>query len=262
MSTSHVTLEREGALATIWLDRPAKLNAITPAMSLELRDAVNELDGAPELRVGILRGRGERAFCVGTDLREIGAYQTPWALRNRLDYTEVVRAARKPLLALLHGYVLGGGFELAVCCDYRIASADAVLGMPEVRHGWVGAGAATQLLPRQIGYGRALRIFLTRERLAALKAAELGVVEEVYPTLVAAEGAARELALTIAANPPGAVEAAKAALRMSLRAGVDEGVRYEEELQAICFARPEARAGIEAFRDRAREERGPSQAIL
>ena len=244
--SGSVDLAVDGAVARIVLNRPHKLNAMTPAMSAMLADHCRAVDADPAVRVVLLRGAGPRAFCAGSDLDALGEKPGPWAFRNRVEYARVVRDIRKPVIAALHGWVLGGGLEMALAADVRIAAAGAKLGAPEVARGWLGGGGASQMLPRLVGYGAAMKILLTGEPVEAAEALRLGLVEEVVDDDALAPRAAA-LAATIAAHSPIATQAVKAATRMALATSLDAGLAYENELHTICMQSHDQAEGIAAF---------------
>ena len=200
------------------------------------------------VRVVLLSGAGSRGFCAGTDLNGLAGYETSWDYRNRVEYSAAVRAMRKPVVAALFGWVLGGGAELALSADLRIADETAVFGFPEVKNGWVPGGGGTQLLPRLIGYGQAMRMLLTGHQLSASEALRLGLVEEVTAA-GGAQARAREVCAQLSALKPLAVEATKAAVRAALSLPIEAGAAYENELSSLCFT-GQHREGIDAFRRR------------
>lgn len=234
----NVRLERHGAVAEIVLERPAKHNALTPSMYRGIGAACAELDADDRLRVGIFRGAGERAFCAGSDIKALDGYEDFWAWRNRYDYIPPILATRKPLIAATKGWALGGGFEIALACDLRVAARSTRFAAPEVALGWNGAGGAAQHLVRLCGYGRAMRLLLTGERIDAETAHGWGIVE-----YLAEDGAeldlAREVAATIAAHGPVAPQAVKAAVRNAMDVTVGQGLRHDNELMSLCFAKAE-----------------------
>jgi len=138
----HILLERRGAVAEIVLNRPQKLNAVTPAMAERMDALCREVQRDSEIRVVLLRGNGERAFCSGSDLRALEEYSSAWRFRNRYEYAAAVRNIRKPVIAALHGWVLGGGAEMALAADVRFIGDLQILGawgaMPSAAKGSVG----------------------------------------------------------------------------------------------------------------------------
>jgi enoyl-CoA hydratase/carnithine racemase len=244
----EIYLEQDGNVAELVLNRPAKLNTMTPDMFVLLRELSQQIAQTPSIHVVILRGEGERAFCAGTDVNTLKEYEDFWAWRNRIDYVTQIRAIRQPVIAVLRGWALGGGHELAVAADIRIAARSTVIGSPEVALGWVGAGGTSQFLPRLIGYGQTMRLLLTGQRVAAEEALRIGLVEEVVD-----DGQeltrARELARQIASYSPVATQATKAAVRAGM-GNLDHGLQIENELMALCFAAGNDKAGAKLFRER------------
>lgn len=249
-----VRLRRRGPIAEIILDRPEKLNAMTPAMALALERVCRKVDADDALRVAILRGAGERAFCAGSDLDALDDYKGVYDFRNRVEYATQIRNLRKPCIAAVHGWALGGGFELALAADIRVAAESARFGAPEVGLGWVGAGGASQMLPRLIGYGKAMYLLLQGAPIDARQALAWGIVEEVV-----ADGEeldqARRIAARIAGHTPVATQTVKAAIRQALAAPLEAGLRYENEVMSLAFALGNDTAGRNSFKRRGRSGR-------
>ena len=231
----QVTLARDGAVARLTLDRPAKHNAITNAMAEQLATHARTINADDAIRAVLLEGAGPRAFCAGMDLKAIEAFTTAWDFRHRPDYPGAVRSIRKPVIAALKGWALGGGFELALAADIRLAAPSTRIGFPEVTRGWVGGGGASQLLPRFIGQGQALRLLLTGDTIDAEEALRLRLVEQLVPEEALAD-TARALCTRIAAFSPVATQAVKAAVRQSQEAPLTAGLGYENELNVLCLA--------------------------
>jgi enoyl-CoA hydratase/carnithine racemase len=245
----HVRLEVADLVAVLTLDRPAKLNAVTPEMSAALVEAVLWCDASPAVRAIVVTGAGERAFCVGSDVGELDRYATPWDFRNRVDYCDAIRAARTPTVAAVNGYALGGGLETALSCDIRIAADTASFGAPEITLGWIGGGGMTPLLAQAIGPGNTALMTMTGDRVDARRALDWHLVSEV----VAADallGRARAIATTIASRAPIAAETAKANLRAAFSMPLEEAIAYERDLQTVCFATEDAAEGRRAFAER------------
>ncbi len=234
----QVTLEKNGAVAEIVLDRPDKHNALTPVMYRQLGACCAQADADSSVHVVVIRGAGERAFCAGSDVAALDNYKDFWEWRNRYDYIPPIRNLRKPTIAAIKGWALGGGLEIALACDLRVVSRSAVFSAPEVTLGWNGAGGAAQHLTRMCGYGVAMKLLLTGERFDAEEANRLGIVE--YFVEVGEEVArAREAALEIADHSTVATQAVKAAVRSAMDMPVAQGLQYENELMSLCFAKVE-----------------------
>ncbi len=247
--SENVKLVVEGAVAEIRLDRPEKLNAVTPEMAAALKRHCEEVDRDDGVRAVLISGAGTRAFSAGSDLNSLAEYPSPWKFRNRTEYAHAVRSIRKPVVAALKGWVLGGGCEMALAADIRVAGRSTRCGFPEVKRGWVGGGGASQMLPRLVGYGQAMRLLLTGETVAAEEALRLGLVEILVED-GEVEARARQLCREIAALSPLAVEAVKASVRMALSAGLEAGLSYENEMNTLCFAAGDHLEGIRAFREK------------
>ncbi|NGM19613.1 enoyl-CoA hydratase/isomerase family protein [Roseomonas stagni] len=231
----QVLLHREGVVARLTLDRPAKHNAITNAMAEQLADHARTINADGTIRAVLLEGAGPRAFCAGMDLKAIEAFRTAWDFRHRPDYPGAVRSIRKPVVAALKGWALGGGFELALAADIRLAAPSTRIGFPEVTRGWVGGGGASQLLPRLIGTGQAMRLLLTGDTIEAEEAHRLRLVEQLVPE-DALTDTALALCRKLAGFSPVAVQAVKAAVRQSMEAPLSAGLAYENEMNVLCLA--------------------------
>lgn len=249
--TVSVTLR--GAVAELLLDRPAKHNAVTPEMAAAIADTARSLDADDAVRVVLLRGAGERAFCAGSDLNSLAAYPSTWHFRNRVEYATAIRNIRKPVIAALQGWTLGGGAEMALGADIRIAAEGTRFGFPEVTRGWVGGGGASQMLPRMIGVARATRMLMIGDPIEAAEAQALGLFDQLVPQpdLLAT---ARALADRVAGFSPVAVQSVKASIRMAMEAPLTAGLLYENEMNVLCFSAGDHLEGIRAFA----EKRGAS----
>jgi enoyl-CoA hydratase len=244
-----IRYDAAAAIARIVIDRPEKHNAITPEMARELRDACAQVDRDDTVRVAIISGGGERSFSAGSDMNALADLSDPWAFRNRIEYAALVRDIRKPVIAALRGWVLGGGMEIALAADIRIAGRSARIGGPEVTRGWLGGGGASQMLPRLVGYGQAMRLLLTGDPADAESALRIGLVEEVVDD---SELMPRvdEIATKIASFSPIATQSVKAATRAALSMPLEAGLRYENELHVICMSAKDREEGIRAFQEK------------
>jgi enoyl-CoA hydratase/carnithine racemase len=197
----------------------------------------------------LLRGAGERAFCAGSDLNSLAAYPSTWHFRNRVEYAAAIRGIRKPVIAALQGWTLGGGAEMALGADIRIATEDTRFGFPEVTRGWVGGGGASQLLPRMIGVARATRMLMTGDPIQANEAQSLGLFDQVVPQADLLP-TAHALAEKIAGFSPVAVQSVKASVRMAMEAPLTAGLLYENEMNVLCFSAGDHLEGIRAFAEK------------
>ncbi|WP_114560387.1 enoyl-CoA hydratase/isomerase family protein [Desertihabitans aurantiacus] len=249
LRTEEVLLEVEQAVATVVINRPAKLNAVTPAMAADLVTAVEWANDCDDVRAVVLTGAGTRAFSAGSDISQLDAYATPWEFRNRSDYCDAVRALRKPVVAAVNGYAFGGGLETALSCDIRLASSQATFAAPEIKLGWVGGGGMSTLLATSIGASNAAWMLMTGDPVDAERALAWGLVTEVVEPEQLLDRA-QQLAATIASRPPIAAETAKANLRAAFSMPQDQAIAYERDLQTVCFATEDAAEGRRAFAER------------
>jgi enoyl-CoA hydratase len=233
----------------IVIARPEKQNAITPDMARELQRVCREIDDNDQIRVATIAGAGERAFSAGSDLNALADLSKVWDFRNRVEYAAVVRDIRKPVIAGLKGWVLGGGMEIALAADIRIAGQSSRIGGPEVTRGWVGGGGASQMLPRLVGYGQAMRMLLVGDPIDAETALRIGLVEEVVPDAGVLARIA-ELAVKIASFSPTAAQSVKAAVRAAMSMPLEAGLRYENEIHVICMSDKDRLEGIKAFQEK------------
>jgi enoyl-CoA hydratase len=246
---SDVLFEVAESVATITLTRPAKLNAVTPEMAGALIAHVADCNGRDDVRVVVLTGAGERAFCAGSDIGELDSYDTPWNFRQRPDYCDAIRRLSKPSLAAINGIAFGGGLELAMSCDIRIAATGARFAAPEIKLGWIGGGGMTAFLTHSIGPSNAALMVLTGDPISAELALAWGLLSDVVaPEKLAARAA--EIAKTIAARAPIAAETGKLNLRAALTMPIEAAIQYERDLQTICFATEDAAEGRAAFRQK------------
>jgi enoyl-CoA hydratase/carnithine racemase len=247
--TENILITRTGQVGTITLNRPEKLNAVTPEMARALMDAVTAFNADDEIRCVILIGAGERAFCAGSDIRTLDDYTTPWNFRNRPDYGDALRKLIKPSIAAINGYALGGGLETALSCDIRIAADTATFAAPEIKLGWIGGGGMAVNLAHAIGPSNAAMMIMTGDAIDAATAERWGLVSKVVPQSQLLVEAHR-LAATIASRAPIAAETAKVNLRAAFGMNIEDAVLYERDLQAICFATEDAAEGRAAFKEK------------
>ncbi len=236
MSTFETIIyEKRDGLAYVTLNRPKLLNRYNVQMRDDMYQVLSAIRDDPEVQVVILKGAGERAFSVGADLSEFGtapsrviARQVRW----ERDVWGLFASMKQPLVAAVHGFVLGSGVEMACFCDIRIASEDAVFGLPEVALGMIPAAGGTQTLPRTIGGGQALEILLTSGRIDAREACRIGLVnmvvsrENLYPVV-------DEIAEKLLSRSPIAVKYAKEAINRGLDLSLEEGLALERKLAAL-----------------------------
>jgi enoyl-CoA hydratase len=249
VSEPVVRIERlEGGVAVVTIDRPEKRNALSAAVRAELIAALDALRDDDSVRVLVLTGAGERAFVAGADIAEF-AERTPLeqraAMTGRRVFDEIA-AFPKPVLAMINGYALGGGCELALACDVRVAADTAKLGQPEINLGIIPGGGGTQRLPRLVGTGQAMRLILSGEIIDAAEALRIGLVDLVCPAPELRERTL-EMARAMAAKSPVALRMAKSAVRAAAEMPLAAGLAYETELFVTCFASEDKREGVAAF---------------
>jgi enoyl-CoA hydratase/carnithine racemase len=247
--TDNINVERDGFVGIITINRPEKLNAMTPEMARVLVETVTGFNTDDGIRCVILTGAGEKAFSAGSDIRTLDDYETPWAFRNRPDYCDAIRALLKPSIAAVNGYAFGGGLETAMACDIRIAADTASFAAPEVKLGWIGGGGMAVNLAHAVGPSNAALMVMTGDPIDAATAERWGLVSRVVPQAdLLAE--ARKIAHAIAARAPIAAETAKLNLRAAWEMSVADAIAYERDLQTICFATEDAQEGRSAFKEK------------
>jgi enoyl-CoA hydratase len=246
-------VERDGAVATLTLNRPAVLNALNAELLERLERAVAGLHGDPDLRAVILTGAGERAFAAGADIAELAALDGAPAgerkARTGQHLTRMLERLPVPVIAAVNGFALGGGCELALACDIRIAAENAKFGQPEVNLGVPPGYGGSQRTARLLGLGSALYLCLTGEIIDAAEALRIGLVQRVVP---AGEllPEARRLAAVIASKAPLAVTATKRAVREGAALPLDEGLALEALHFGTMVATHDFREGTRAFLDK------------
>ena len=249
MTTGTVDFQRDGMIARITLNRPEKLNAVSLEMARMLESIVAECNTDPDIRAVVLTGAGQKAFCVGTDVKQLDQFTATWDFRNREDYCMSVRHITKPVVCAINGYALGGGLEMALSCDIRIAADTAKLGAPEIKLGWIGGGGMATMLNRSIGASNAALMLMTGDPIGAEIARDWHLVSEVLmPDRLVAR--AEEIAHTISERAPIAAEHAKINLANAVNMPAVQATQYELDLQAICFSTEDAAEGRAAFAEK------------
>jgi enoyl-CoA hydratase/carnithine racemase len=252
-----VTLQVEDGVGTIRLDRP-KMNAIDEQLHLEVRGAADEAANRDDVRAVVIYG-GERVFAAGADIKAMsqldGAGMVDWG-RELQDSFRAVAHIPKPVIAAVTGYALGGGYELALCADFRVLGASAKIGQPEIQLGVIPGAGGTQRLARLVGPAKAKDLVFTGRHVGAEEALEIGLADavvpddEVYSTAVA-------MARKFAAGPPRALAAAKQAIDEGLDVSLDEGLELESRLFAELFDTEDQKTGMRSFL-----ESGPGKATF
>lgn len=246
-----VRYESRGRVAVITIDRPEKRNALDGQVRCAFLGAIDEARRDNGVRSVIVTGAGEKAFVAGADIAEFEGRSSvdQWRVMKSPSIFDAVERLPKPVIAAVNGYCLGGGMELALACDVRIASSSAKFGQPEVNLGIIPGGGGTQRLPRIVGLGAALRLILSGEIIGADEALRLRLVEDVAEPAKLLDRAV-ELAELMASKSPVALAAAKEATRAALSLPLDDGLKLETALFQLCFSSADKTEGVRAFMEK------------
>ena len=252
----NLLLERDGAVATVTVNRPAVLNAMSLETLDELRRVMESLGRDETVRVVVITGAGEKAFIAGAEINEL-ARQTPTGGRDHAvkgqEVFDVIEQLGKPVIAALNGYALGGGCELAMACTLRVAADTAKLGQPEINLGLIPGYGGSQRLARLIGAGRALELMLTGQQITAQEAHRLGLVNRVVPA-ADLKNEVRALAALLASKPPIAMRYIIDAVNQGLQMSLAEGLRFEATLFGLVASTEDMREGTRAFLEKRKAE--------
>ena len=245
-----VQVSRDGAVAVVTLDNPP-VNALKAALLEELESTLGELDDDLDARAIVLRGAGERAFVAGADIKEFPALreaagESGGSARGIQKVGLAMERMRTPIVVAIHGFCLGGGLELAMAADIRVAAEDAQIGQPEIKLGLIPGGGGTQRLPRLVGRGRALYLNLTGDFISGTQAYEWGLVERVMPPGGHFDGAL-EIARTLAERSPHAMGVVKELATTTADIPLEEGLRREAEGFFRCLGSEDGAEGVSAF---------------
>jgi enoyl-CoA hydratase len=246
MGYDHILVEIEAPIATVTLNRPKVLNALSPDLIRELTGALSELDRDDSVRAVVLTG-GPKVFAAGADISDM-AEQTAvdQLLRDQTGRWAPLAGFRKPLIAAVNGYALGGGCEVALMCDLIIAGDNARLGQPEINLGIIPGAGGTQRWPRTAGKHVAMEVMLTGAPVTALRAYELGIVNKVVPAEMTIE-VAKRVAREIAEKPPLAARMAKEAVLKAFEGPLSDGLVLERKSFYFLFATEDQKEGMRAF---------------
>jgi enoyl-CoA hydratase len=262
---TNVTLDVQDRIATLSVNRPDKLNALNEQTIRELGQAMDEITSRDDVGGVIITGVGEKAFVAGADIAELaqmGPVDGIDVSRLGQRVFRQIELSRKPVIAAVNGFALGGGCELALACHLRIAGENAQFGLPEVKLGIIPGYGGTLRLPRIVGKGRALELMLTAQFIRAEEAYRIGLVNKVVPKPQAAEGgeapsakdalmaAARQMMTTILANGPIALGLAIECTTRGMEMSVDDGLAMESNLFGLLAATTDMREGMQAFLDK------------
>ncbi|MDI6813976.1 MAG: enoyl-CoA hydratase-related protein [Desulfitobacteriaceae bacterium] len=256
MGYDNVLLERQGSIAILTLNRPKALNALNSSTLEDLSQALDDIVHDPALRVVIMTGAGDKAFVAGADISQMRDF-TPLEARRFSQLGQAVMLKLEnlpqPVIAAVNGFALGGGTEIAMACDIRLASEKAKFGQPEVTLGILAGFGGTQRLPRLVGSGRASEILFTGDMLDAEEAYRIGLVNRVYPAEKLMEEAL-VLARRIASRGPVAVQLTKSAIHKGRSLDITSGQAYEAEVFAQTFSTQDQKEGCNAFLEKRKAE--------
>lgn len=233
-------------VALIRLNRPEALNALNTGLMQELRQTLQELDGTDDVRVIIITGN-DQAFAAGADIKQLADKSTiDMLMIDQFSTWDQIRKTKKPVIAAVSGFCLGGGCELAMTCDMIVASESALFGQPEIKIGVMPGAGGTQRLTRAVGKAKAMEMVLTGRFLPAGEALQRGLINKVVPVEMYLHEAS-SLAAEIAAQSPVAVRLAKEAVNRALETQLDEGLLFERKNFYLCFSSQDQKEGMKAF---------------
>jgi len=250
-----VLYERDGRVAILTVNRPDKLNALNQRVRDEMLAHLSAIEGDDAVGAVVVTGAGEKSFVAGADIGEF-AGRSPFDQRRAMASPriyDVMSTFPKPVIAMINGFCLGGGCEMAMSCDFRIASSKARFGQPEVKLGLIPGGGGTQRLARLAGVGQAMRLILSGDMIDAAEALRIGLVELVVEA-DELRSATLDLAGRIASFSPLTLRVAKEAVRASETTSLDDGIRYERDLFCLCFSSEDKDEGVAAFLDKRQAE--------
>ena len=250
-----ILVERRERVAIITINRPEKRNALNIQTRAEGAAVLDELRADDSIRVVVITGAGDKAFIAGADIAEF-AERTAITQREVMlerSLFSAIDGFPKPIIAMVNGYCLGGGCEVALACDIRIASENASFGQPEINLGIIPGGGGTQRLTRLVGEGKAMELILTGEIIDAHEAFTLGLANHLVPA-DQLETKTMEIANRIAEKSPIALRLAKEAIKLASRSNLDEGLRREVDLFALCFSSEDKDEGVKAFLEKRKPE--------
>jgi enoyl-CoA hydratase/carnithine racemase len=248
MDLKYINFEKRDGIGWIQFNRPEKLNALNSDLLVDLEKAVTICEEDDTVRVVVLKGN-DKAFVVGADIINMKTGDIKFAYRLTdltMRVQEKLADLPKPTIAAISGYALGGGCEIALCCDFRIGADNAILGQPEINLGIIPGGGGTQRLPRLVGLEAAIEMIFTGEMIKADKAEQIGLINRVVP-LNQLETEAQALAFKLMKQPSLALRAAKTAIRKGLSTSLKEGLQLEQDLFCMLFGTEDREEGMTAF---------------
>jgi enoyl-CoA hydratase len=258
LNLTRIIYEKADGVAWITLNNPERYNALEKEMRAELEAALEDAWRDSSVKAVVIRGSG-KAFSAGGDIRAMLEWTPNVAMEELKELgiafviERIIREMPKPVIAMVHGYCLGGGFELAMSCDIVVASEDARFGSPEIGIGLIPGGGGTQMLPRHAGEKKAKELIFTGDQITAREAAELGLVNRVVPP-DKLEEAVGEILEKLKSKSPVALAAAKEAVNASLELGLTQGIRYEAQLFSRLFSTEDQKEGARAFLEKRRPQ--------
>jgi len=248
MTYQNILLDTKDYVSLLTINRPDKRNALNQATRDEILRALDTLQASPESRVVVVTGAGDKAFIAGADISEFEGRTalTQYEAMKGLRLFDAIEEFPKPVIAMINGFCLGGGMELALACDLRFASDNAKLGQPEINLGIIPGGGGTQRLPRLVGEGKAMEIILTGDAIDAAQAKEIGLVNDVFPSAELRDRV-QAVARRIAEKSPIALRVAKEAVKSAARMNLREGRERETDLFCLTFGSEDKAEGVRAF---------------
>jgi len=254
LNLTKIIYEKADGVAWITLNNPDRYNALEKTMRAELKAALEDAWRDSSVKAVVIRGSG-KAFSAGGDIKAMLEWTPTIAMEELKELgtafvvERIIREMPKPVIAMVHGYCLGGGFELAMSCDIVIASEDAKFGSPEIGIGLIPGAGGTQMLPRHVGEKKAKELIFTGDQISAAEAADLGAVNRVVPPDKLMD-AVKELLGKLTSKSPVALAAAKEAVNASLELGLTQGIRYEAQVFSRLFSTEDQKEGARAFLER------------
>jgi enoyl-CoA hydratase len=257
MEYKDIIVTKDGAVATIAINRPEVLNAIRYETMLEIQAALDGIAVDDAIRVVVLTGTGDKAFVAGGDIsvmaKGAGYLDVLHTLPAGQQITWNIEQFQKPVICRINGIALGGGTELALCCDIRVAADTAIMGVPEISLGIIPGYGGTQRLPRIVGAGMAKKLVLTGEHITAQEAYRIGLVDMLVPK-AELDDAVAKLARRIASKSPIALAMGKEAVNMGLQADLRTGLSIEARCFCMCFGSEDRIEGMKAFLEKRKPE--------